>query len=478
MNEGRPNKYALGQFIRSVQATALRVDRAGGCRFADESELLSVDGLDEDITANFTLSKTLLEEVLQEIPDNIDLDTLVDAYEFETEITSWSEVKTYLRVRILPSKDNQGEGDGYILLCYDITGQKVGQLALERETSSLGLLLACSNMANRANEFKVALADCMEIICSYQNWLYSGWLVAHAYLVDDIDPDKLFSSNIWCCKDREFIKPFIELTMNTPLKKGVGIAGEVLETGKPIWHGRKSSYPDLPRAQLADECNLVSLVAIPVVAGERVVSVLEFFADDERPPNDQLLEVLVAVGRELGSVYDRENTNKQLKHLADHDALTGLVVARVIYDRIDQALTRVARNKTIAAVLFIDLDGFKQVNDEYGHDVGDGLLIHVAGVLANSVREVDSVARFGGDEFIILLSDLNTASGAEVVAEKIFDSLRRPVFIGGHKVQVGASIGICICSEADKSVETILKLSDAAMYRAKHAGKNRFVISD
>lgn len=462
--------------MQSIPAMALHIDQAGTCRLADESLLTAVTDLAQRFSDDLSISQTLAAEIERRVPSGIDLQKLAEPRHFDIEVSSSPGAVTHVRICLFPASDGNGSRDGTMLFCYDVSAQMQDESALSRKTSTLELLLACTNRANKTNDFRHALADCMQIICSYENWLYSGWLVAHAYVLDDGDPNRLVTSNIWCCPDREAIAPFIELTRNTPIARGQGIPGKVLETGEPVWHGRAPNYEKLPRAALADEHGLVSLVAVPVTEGDRVVAVMEFFADDERPPNEQLLEVLLAIGGELGSVYHRERANRHLRELADHDQLTGLVVMRIAHDRIERALAWAERHGDLAAVLFIDLDGFKAVNDDYGHDTGDELLRRVATTLTRNVRDVDTVARFGGDEFIVVLSELYSREDARGIAAGILREIALPMEIDGQQIRISASIGIALARGKRLAVDQLIKQADDAMYRAKRAGKNRYEI--
>ena len=162
----------------------------------------------------------------------------------------------------------------------------------------------------------------------------------------------------------------------------------------------------------------------------------------------------------------------QAMRMALYDGLTGLPNRKLIQEHTKQALTRARRNGRRAAILFIDLDKFKPVNDTYGHAVGDALLKEVANRLQQCVRESDTVARLGGDEFVALLADLADSHGALRVAEKMRDCLSRPFKVEGHTVQIGGSIGGAIFPDDATDQEELLKRADAAMYEAKEAGRN------
>jgi diguanylate cyclase (GGDEF)-like protein/PAS domain S-box-containing protein len=170
----------------------------------------------------------------------------------------------------------------------------------------------------------------------------------------------------------------------------------------------------------------------------------------------------------------RKEREQRIQHLADHDALTGLLNRRLLEDRLQQSITLARRNDALVAVMLIDLDGFKAVNDQFGHLMGDYALRTVARRLRECVRESDTVARLGGDEFVVLLSGQRVPEDSSLVAEKILSGLTEPVAAGGRHFEIGASIGISIYPRDGTTPEALLKHADAAMYRVKEAGKNRY----
>lgn len=168
-------------------------------------------------------------------------------------------------------------------------------------------------------------------------------------------------------------------------------------------------------------------------------------------------------------VTERKQLQDEITHLAFHDPLTALANRRLFLDRLDHALAQLRRSDGTFAILFIDLDDFKEINDSYGHTAGDALLKEVAGRLRRAVRETDTIARFGGDEFAVLCdqADLDIATRA---AQRIEDELRHPTVIEGNNVAVAGSIGIAI-ADRDADADTLLRQADAAMYAVKALDK-------
>jgi len=163
------------------------------------------------------------------------------------------------------------------------------------------------------------------------------------------------------------------------------------------------------------------------------------------------------------------------RYLASYDSLTGLPNRMLFHDNLLQAQALARRNQRSFALLFIDLDGFKPVNDKLGHAIGDLLLQQIAYRLRNCLRESDTVARLGGDEFTVILHNITQADDAGLVADKILQDLKQPFWLDGHRVEVSASIGIAIYpTHTEQTVDTLLKQADRAMYQAKNQGKGQF----
>lgn len=175
------------------------------------------------------------------------------------------------------------------------------------------------------------------------------------------------------------------------------------------------------------------------------------------------------------SVSERRQAEEGMRHLARHDALTGLPSRATLADRIDQAILHADRRHCPAAVLFVDVDRFKVINDSLGHSAGDEFLIQAARRLRQSVRDEDTVTRQGGDEFVIVLDDVNYGEDVVKVAHKILEAMREPFSVQGTPLHVTVSIGVSLYPADGKDAETLLTNADIAMYRAKDLGRNGHV---
>ena len=186
-------------------------------------------------------------------------------------------------------------------------------------------------------------------------------------------------------------------------------------------------------------------------------------------------------GRRLLSVQDitaRKRTEHGLVHAAMHDSLTNLPNRRLLHDRLTTALARAARSHETVAVIFLDLDGFKAVNDKHGHQTGDALLVAVAGNLEAGLRSCDTVARLGGDEFVVVCSDLHGADSLSGLTERVQQAVRRPISVHGVHTAVTASLGVAVAGPWAHTPAALLRLADVAMYNAKRNPDVAFVLAD
>ena len=175
-----------------------------------------------------------------------------------------------------------------------------------------------------------------------------------------------------------------------------------------------------------------------------------------------------------GEIKEREKIAAELDFLANHDALTGLPSLRLCKDRLDLSLAEARRKRQMSAVMFLDLDGFKMINDEHGHEFGDLVLKATADRIRDEIRETDTVARIGGDEFVIILSSLPEIAIAERIASSLIRQIAQSIYIGKTEVAVSSSIGISLYPENGSTAEELIRSADKAMYRIKREGKNNF----
>jgi diguanylate cyclase (GGDEF)-like protein/PAS domain S-box-containing protein len=234
----------------------------------------------------------------------------------------------------------------------------------------------------------------------------------------------------------------------------------------PAWAGYR---------KLLSRQNLQACFAVSILSSTRQLLgliVAHYRTPSDQPPHDR---ELIWVAAHLTSIaIERRQAEARLQVLAHYDALTMLPNRDLFRDRLNQALSRAERHKGLVAVMFLDLDRFKTINDTLGHDAGDTLLREVAVRLQQCMRNEDTVARLGGDEFTVILEQIGKPEDAAVVAAKIVEALAPPIMLGGQETFVTPSIGITICPWDSSSAENLLKNADTAMYRVKQEGGNGY----
>lgn len=203
---------------------------------------------------------------------------------------------------------------------------------------------------------------------------------------------------------------------------------------------------------------------------------IEGFSKPEKLEDDSILwhGYIHDITDRKNTEYELEEQKDTLYYQAHHDALTGLPNRTLFQDRLEQAIEKAKRNKSKIALLFIDLDHFKEINDSLGHDIGDEILKTVTARLKTAKRDEDTLARLGGDEFTIVLEDLHQTQDASSVSNKILESLSQPININDNVLYVSSSIGVSIYPDDGESAQNLLKYADSAMYKAKGEGRNNF----
>ncbi|MBI2820037.1 MAG: EAL domain-containing protein [Acidobacteria bacterium] len=306
-----------------------------------------------------------------------------------------------------------------------------------------------------------------------------GWPVGHVYSPEESQTGELYSSSIWYLRTPELYEKFKQLSDITPFAAGVGLPGRVLASRKPCWVEDLCQLNNSPRGRVAKQVGLRTGLGVPIRVGEEIAAVLEFFSSKVLPADPHLMETLDAIGTRLGRVVERKRYEQRLLHNAYHDGLTGLPNRALFLDHLSLSLARAKRHPNhLFAVLFLDLDRFKVINDSLGHLLADRSLVEVARRLQEMLRATDTVARFGGDEFAILVDDLREISNVPRTVERIRKELQKPIRLDEREVYTSASIGVVLSSPDYTHAEDVLQDADIALYQAKTQGRARYVIFD
>lgn len=271
------------------------------------------------------------------------------------------------------------------------------------------------------------------------------------------------------------------------MSPGEGLAGKVWQSGEPMviedyenWSGKSTKF---------NFATIRTTVAAPLKSGSEIIGVIGIsFLTKERkikPSEITLLTgfaQLASIALDNARLYnaaqqelkERKRIEERLRYLAYHDSLTDLPNRSLFNDRLSIALSQAQRHASKLAVLFLDLDHFKQVNDTLGHDMGDQFLKVIADRLSSLLRKGDTIARIGGDEFTILLPNISKNEDAGNVAQKIIEATKEPWRINNHEFHITTSIGIALYPSDGEDIESLVKNADAAMYQAKMLGRNNF----
>ena len=257
----------------------------------------------------------------------------------------------------------------------------------------------------------------------------------------------------------------------SPLRDRSLVREATLAVGQHTWH--VTVRPTAQRLSAGDRWGAL----VTLLTGLAITLLLVAFVGVLATARNRALDrVDLATAALREDIRRREAVEQELQWLAYHDQLTGLANRGLFYDRVGQALRSHLRTGRVFAVFFLDLDGFKQVNDGYGHGAGDHVLREVAERLRTCLRESDTTARFGGDEFAAILESLSEPGDVHATAERVIAAIEQPIDIGGREVVVSASIGIALNRPGD-TADDMMRAADMAMYTAKTGGKSRHVVA-
>ena len=341
----------------------------------------------------------------------------------------------------------------------DDTQRKKGALRLQLEHGIARLLVS-------DDDTDQVVSRALEAICSALQWDCGAcWSVEGDGLVR-CGPARQITDN-------PDLVEFVRVSRSLSYRPTEGSLGRAWSAADAIWVDTSSAQSSFNRDALAAQAGLRVGVVVPMAAGGSPAA-LEFFSRTPRAADADMLESLRAVAMQIGQYHQRKQAEQTLRYVATHDSLTGLSNRAMLQKRLSQAIKRSNRHQKRLAVLFVDLDRFKQINDTLGHGIGDAMIRACATRLTGVLREGDGVTRFGGDEFVLILEDLSEPSDAIVVVNKVLACCAEPFAIDGHELHVTASAGISIYPEDGGDGETLLKNADTAMYRAKDAGRSTY----
>jgi diguanylate cyclase (GGDEF)-like protein len=344
-------------------------------------------------------------------------------------------------------------------------------IELRQSNRHLTAQFAVARILADANSLEEVASQILQIVCETFAWR-CGTLWHLPPRAEHLKCAAFWSATPECTAPLEAM---IQALVPAP---GTGLAGHVWNTGTPGWAGEILSEADGLPAYLLEQAGVQAAVAFPIGNSKSLLGVMEFYCADGVEPEDETIQMMLALSNQIVQFHQRKQAEAQIAYQAFHDILTGLPNRRLFHDRLKVALARGQRHHYQIAVLFIDLDNFKFINDSLGHEEGDRLLVEIAERLRKCVRTCDTVARLAGDEFTVLIENLAASEDVTVVAERIVTQLQAPVLLQEQEVFVTASVGIALSSETITNPHTLLQNADTAMYEAKAKGKSGYLLFD
>jgi len=362
-----------------------------------------------------------------------------------------------------PVHDDRGNAIGVMVIIADITLRKRSELRQELQAEITRLLA-------ESRTVEEVLVKVIETMCEKQ-----GWACGTRWVLDKRE-NVLRCAEAWGI-DSPGVQEFLaesRVMLNPWTGNVAGVVRRVWDSAAPVWVTDVQEDVKFRRGPAARKAGLRTALGFPVVIIGDFYGVMEFFAPDVRPPDHGLMEFAKQLGSQIGQFIARVEAEQNLQFVATHDALTSLPNRTMFSDRLSQAIAQAQRYNRRLALLFVDLDGFKTVNDTFGHETGDVLLREIASRLRACLREGDVIGRIGGDEFVVLIEEFGEIEQVAEVARKIVQTVAQPVMVQGHECRVTASVGISAYPQDGKDSQALLKCADSAMYRAKEQGKSRF----
>jgi diguanylate cyclase (GGDEF)-like protein/PAS domain S-box-containing protein len=381
----------------------------------------------------------------------------------EVECVRQDGIRIVATVHAVPVSDRSGRIFGTLSMYSDVHAKK-------RAESLMILQVLIARALVESETSSEAVVRAIQSFCGL-----AGWSGGVHWVLDPSD-GVLHCQDVWCVPSDLRAKKLVDSLVETTLgpQEVNALARRVLVRGMPVSVADLDAEPQARFGAALTDAGMRSAFAFPVRVDGDVLGVLELFGARCSESDPDLNRIATHIGVLLGQHISRRETERRLQFVVSHDPLTGLPNRTIFAQRLGQALAQAARYDHKVALLFIDLDRFKVVNDTMGHEAGDRLLREVADRLRESLREGDTVARHGGDEFVVLIEQYDSAIQLAGVAQKIIDQAGQPYVFDGHEFHISASIGIATYPNDGQDSGTLFKHADIAMYRAKEAGKNQY----
>lgn len=382
--------------------------------------------------------------------------------EYEIKLCDKFSKKIDTLITFSPIKNKFGKLIGSVMLALDHTQHKL----LEKQSAiQLRVATALVESGNLDDVMHSTLKTICEIL---------DFQLGEIWIIDS-------ETNSLCCTSRWSVRnisdEYSHINHKIELHLGEGVPGHIWETQKTYWSSNLNLFTVDYLNELYKKTGLACCFGLPIFCDKEIIGVLLFFGKSFEQPDISSVIMLEGIGNQIGIYYKRIRSENRLLYLAQHDLLTGLANKLVTEDILKTAIENAKKNKTLAAIAYLDLDHFKSINDTLGHYKGDTLIKDVALRLQQAVDKNDVVARFGGDEFAIIFPNVGTKNSLEAMLQKILDVFTLPFLIDKKEFYLTVSMGVSVYPDNGDDTTSLLRTADLAMYEAKILGGNNYQIS-
>lgn len=406
--------------------------------------------------------------------DRLVMDSGVPRLGYEEPQTTPDGKTIWLRTSKVPLRNATREVVGILGIYEDITARKFAEQTQKRLNRALKLLSKCNMVLVHAGDEQELLAKICRLAVET-----GGYLMAWVGFAEHDD-----ASTVRPVAQSGFEKGYLDSVNITwaDTERGRGPTGTAIRTATTVVNPDCLNNPNMaPWREAAIRRGYQSSIALPLIVNQRTLGALTIYSAEPHAFSHEEVELLEELASDLAygietlrTRIEHESAEKKLEFLAHHDPLTGLPNRLLLRDHFDQAVALANRKDVGVAVLLLDLDNFKQINDSLGHSCGDRVLILVARRLQSCIRETDTISRQGGDEFVILLSNIRDPDSIEAIAQTVIESFAEPFTLDGYNLNTSFSIGISLYPDDGREFDTLLKQADTALYQAKDAGRNTY----
>jgi diguanylate cyclase (GGDEF)-like protein/PAS domain S-box-containing protein len=374
----------------------------------------------------------------------------------------------YISIAGQPMYDADGQFAGYRGVGRDITERKSQEVKIARLSRIRAVLSGINSLIVRVRDRHALFKGACEIAAE-EGKFGIAWIGLLNGSTLEMEP------MAWAGLDSDSLRSATN-SARSDVPQGQGTVGRAIREKRAVFDNDLTMEPNVGSVRRREAIRLGyrSCIALPLMMQGEVAGNVSLYAKEPNFFNEGEVELLNELAGNIAFALEYISKEEKLNYLAYYDALTGLPNRLLFQDRMKHTLVQAQRHNSIIGVMFIDLDGFKTVNDTLGHAIGDKLLQLAATRLQECVRRGDTVARFGGDEFACLLCDLTTAEDASLVAQKILNAFAAPFDLYRNETYITTSIGITLCPIDSESMTGLIKNADTAMYGAKAAGRNNY----